>query len=137
MTTPLVVIRVELPAYCYSFNIEVPGTSTVLDVKQAISTACTGQPRPEGQRIIWRGRCLDDVEKISELWPVRSAVVLHWSLYTQATSPVVNGTTHRPFICTTFGMDGWTTKRLQWSRLSFSRPRAYLWAVTQSTGIFL
>ncbi|KIJ07022.1 hypothetical protein PAXINDRAFT_91059, partial [Paxillus involutus ATCC 200175] len=69
MTTPLVVIRVELPAYCYSFNIEVPGTSTVLDVKQAISTACTGQPRPEGQRIIWRGRCLDDVEKISELWP--------------------------------------------------------------------
>ncbi|KAF9222079.1 hypothetical protein BS17DRAFT_842472 [Gyrodon lividus] len=65
----LVVIRVELPAYFYSFNIEVPETSTVLDVKQAISTACVGHPRPEGQRIVWRGRYLDDVEKICELWP--------------------------------------------------------------------
>ncbi|KAF9247154.1 hypothetical protein BU15DRAFT_69993 [Melanogaster broomeanus] len=66
----LIVIRVEFPAYSHSFNIEVPETSTVLDVKQAISTACIGHPRPEGQRIIWRGRYLDDEEKLSGLWPL-------------------------------------------------------------------
>ncbi|KIJ70243.1 hypothetical protein HYDPIDRAFT_78979 [Hydnomerulius pinastri MD-312] len=65
----LVVVRVELPAYFHSFNIEVAPTATVLDVKQAISTTCSGHPQPEGQRIIWRGRCLSDGERISELWP--------------------------------------------------------------------
>lgn len=73
MSVSPVVIRVELPAYSYSFNIRVPESAAVLDVKQAISSVCIGHPRPDGQRVIWRGRYLDDQEKISELWPVRRA----------------------------------------------------------------
>ncbi|KAG8218796.1 hypothetical protein J3R82DRAFT_4471 [Butyriboletus roseoflavus] len=69
MSVPTVVIHVELPAYSNSFNVQVPESATVLDVKQAISFVCIGHPRPEGQRVIWRGRCLDDQENISELWP--------------------------------------------------------------------
>ncbi|KAG9317608.1 hypothetical protein JVU11DRAFT_1817 [Chiua virens] len=69
MSVPTVVIRVELPAYSSSFDIQVFEGATVLDVKQAISTVCIGHPRPDGQRVIWRGRSLDEQEKISELWP--------------------------------------------------------------------
>lgn len=71
MSVPTVVIHVELPAYSNSFDIHVPESATVLDVKQAISSVCVGHPQPEGQRVIWRGRYLDDQEKINELWPVR------------------------------------------------------------------
>ena len=68
-----VVIHVELPAYSRSFDIQVPESATVVDVKQEISSVCIGRPRPDGQRLIWRGRYLDDQEKIGELWPVRRA----------------------------------------------------------------
>lgn len=73
MSDPTVVIHVELPAYSNSFDIAVPESATVLDVKQTISSVCIGRPQPEGQRVIWSGRCLDDQEKIGELWPVRRA----------------------------------------------------------------
>ncbi|KAI6034250.1 hypothetical protein BKA83DRAFT_4187300 [Pisolithus microcarpus] len=66
----LVAIRIELPAYSQSFVVEIPPGSTILDVKQAIFTSCAGHPRPEGQRIIWRGRYLNDAERIDELWPL-------------------------------------------------------------------
>ncbi|KAG6378870.1 hypothetical protein JVT61DRAFT_13150 [Boletus reticuloceps] len=69
MSVPAVVIHVELPAHSKSFDIRVPESATILDVKQAISSVCIGHPRPDGQRVIWRGRCLDDQEKISVLWP--------------------------------------------------------------------
>ncbi|KAI6047321.1 hypothetical protein EDC04DRAFT_2597504 [Pisolithus marmoratus] len=65
----VVAVRVELPAYSQSFLVEIPAGSTILDVKQAIFTNCVGHPRPEGQRIIWRGRYLSDAERIDELWP--------------------------------------------------------------------
>ncbi|KAG1780149.1 hypothetical protein EV702DRAFT_1177937 [Suillus placidus] len=68
MTESLVAVRVELPTYSLSFTIEVPISATVLDVKRAISVSCAGQPRVEGQRIIWRGRYLGDQEKISDIW---------------------------------------------------------------------
>lgn len=71
MSDPTVVIHVELPAYSRSFDVQVPESATVLDVKQVISSVCVGHPRPEGQRVIWRGRYVDDQEKVSELWPVR------------------------------------------------------------------
>jgi hypothetical protein len=70
MTEPLVAVRVELPTYSLSFIIEVTVSATVIDVKHAISTSCAGQPRVEGQRIIWRGRYLEDQEKISDIWKV-------------------------------------------------------------------
>lgn len=73
MSIPTVVIHVELPAYSKSFDIQVPESATLQDVKQTISSVCVGHPRPDGQRVIWRGRYLEDQEKISELWPVRGA----------------------------------------------------------------
>ncbi|KAG6332986.1 hypothetical protein ID866_6102 [Astraeus odoratus] len=86
----LVAIRVELPAYSHSFAIEVPVASTIADVKQVIFAHCVGRPRPEGQRMIWRGRCLEDAEKISELWPLADEQrIIHLSVQPSAwtTSP--------------------------------------------------
>jgi hypothetical protein len=67
-----VTLRVDLPSYSHSFTIEVPSSSTILDVKQAISQNCVGSPRIDGQRIVWRGRYLGDEEKIADIWKVRS-----------------------------------------------------------------
>ncbi|KAF5387690.1 hypothetical protein D9615_000258 [Tricholomella constricta] len=64
----LVELRVELPAYAHSFIIQIPSTSTIRDVKQAIFNSCIGRPRVDGQRIIWRGRYLVDHENVDELW---------------------------------------------------------------------
>ncbi|KAG1832984.1 hypothetical protein EV424DRAFT_1312425 [Suillus variegatus] len=68
MTESLVAVRIELPTYSLSFTVKVAISATVLDVKHAISASCVGQPRVEGQRIIWRGRYLGDQEKISDIW---------------------------------------------------------------------
>ncbi|KAJ3755797.1 hypothetical protein EV360DRAFT_49094 [Lentinula raphanica] len=67
----LVPILVELPAYGYSFTVNLPPSesSNVLAIKEAISLTCPGNPRVDGQRIIWRGRVLRDEEKIGDLWP--------------------------------------------------------------------
>lgn len=70
MTDSLVAVRVELPTYSLSFTVDVPVSATVLDVKHSISASCAGQPRVEGQRMIWRGRYLEDQEKISDVWKV-------------------------------------------------------------------
>lgn len=64
-------LRVELPAYSHSFVIQVPLSSTILDVKQEILRSCIGAPRPDGQKIVWRGRFLVDHEKVQDLWKVR------------------------------------------------------------------
>lgn len=100
-----VVIRVELPAYSRSFDVQVPESATVLDVKQAISSVCIGHPHPEGQRVIWRGRCLDDQEKISELWPVRSYDVGLIRVLTPIVCPVPRRPTYRPSVRSTIGLD--------------------------------
>ncbi|KAG2158818.1 uncharacterized protein EDB93DRAFT_423847 [Suillus bovinus] len=73
MSESLVTVRIELPTYSLSFTIEVSISATVLDVKHAISASCPGQPRVEGQRIIWRGRYLGDQEKISDIWKMSNA----------------------------------------------------------------
>ncbi|KAJ3723129.1 hypothetical protein C8R42DRAFT_27215 [Lentinula raphanica] len=67
----LVPILVELPAYGYSLTVNLPPSesSNVLAIKEAISLTCPGNPRVDGQRIIWRGRVLRDEEKIGDLWP--------------------------------------------------------------------
>ncbi|KAJ7742462.1 hypothetical protein DFH07DRAFT_836546 [Mycena maculata] len=64
----LVDIRVELPAFSRTINVQVPDSCTILDVKREIYRICVGAPRVEGQRIIWRGRPLLDTEKVQELW---------------------------------------------------------------------
>ncbi|KAI0053066.1 hypothetical protein FA95DRAFT_1601413 [Auriscalpium vulgare] len=62
------VVRVELPTYSHSFLITVSNAATILDVKHEIHKACTGGPRVDGQRLIWRGRILVDGEKVQDLW---------------------------------------------------------------------
>ncbi|KAJ7781383.1 hypothetical protein B0H16DRAFT_1498219 [Mycena metata] len=61
-------IRVELPAFSRTINVQVPDTCTILELKREIYRVCVGAPRVEGQRIIWRGRSLLDTEKVEELW---------------------------------------------------------------------
>ncbi|KAI6105712.1 hypothetical protein EDD17DRAFT_1754582 [Pisolithus thermaeus] len=88
----LVAIRIELPAYSKSFVVEIPAGSTIRDVKQAIFTSCAGHPRPEGQRIIWRGRYLNDAERIDELWPLSDEQrIVHLSVQPSAwtTAPIL------------------------------------------------
>jgi hypothetical protein len=64
-------IRVELPTYSHSFQISVPSTGTIDDVKREIEKVCSGNPRVHGQRLIWRGRFLGDDEKVLDIWKVR------------------------------------------------------------------
>ncbi|KAH7917135.1 hypothetical protein BV22DRAFT_1135662 [Leucogyrophana mollusca] len=71
MATSTVSLRVEFPSYSHSFSIDVPPTSTVHDIKTAISHTCTGRPRADGQRIIWRGRYLADEERMGDIWKAR------------------------------------------------------------------
>lgn len=67
-TMSLVDIRVDLPSYSRSFFISVSSVASVRQVKQEIYKTCPGQPRPEGQRLIWRGRLLSDDESVEILW---------------------------------------------------------------------
>ncbi|KAK2466377.1 hypothetical protein APHAL10511_002019 [Amanita phalloides] len=64
----LVELRVELPAYSRSFNVQVPFDGTIFNVKQEIFRSCPGNPRVEGQKLIWRGRYLTDEERVNDLW---------------------------------------------------------------------
>ncbi|KAI6152046.1 hypothetical protein BKA82DRAFT_4106466 [Pisolithus tinctorius] len=95
----LVAVRIELPAHSQSFVVEIPAGSTILDVKQAIFTRCAGHPRPEGQRIIWRGRYLSDAERIDELWPSSDEQrIVHLSVQPSAwtTAPVATSSSSWP-----------------------------------------
>ncbi|KAI5124854.1 hypothetical protein M0805_007287 [Coniferiporia weirii] len=74
----LVPVTVELPQYTQSFVVDVLPTHTVRDIKQEISRACPGNPRVDGQRLISRGRILDDAERVESLWLVEAeARVVH------------------------------------------------------------
>ena len=66
----VVELRVELPSYSHSFIIQVPVSYTILEVKGEIFRSCTGAPKVDGQRIIWRGRVLQDNEKVEDVWNV-------------------------------------------------------------------
>ncbi|KAJ7591201.1 hypothetical protein C8J56DRAFT_934964 [Mycena floridula] len=85
-------IRVELPAFGHSFVLnKVSLKSSVLDVKEKIFQTCSGSPRVDGQRIIWRGRFLQDSEKLEELWVSTAAedephLVFHLAVHPSAWS---------------------------------------------------
>ena len=66
----LVDIRVDLPTHSHSFSVSVPLNYSMLQVKQEIYRICPGQPRPQGQRLICRGRLLKDEETVESLWKV-------------------------------------------------------------------
>ncbi|KAJ3741303.1 hypothetical protein DFH05DRAFT_1545306 [Lentinula detonsa] len=81
-------VRVELPAYGYSFTVNLSSSesSNVLAIKEAISLTCPGNPRIDGQRIIWRGRVLNDEEKVADLWPEADGLrrIVHLSVHPSA-----------------------------------------------------
>ncbi|KAI1789059.1 hypothetical protein LXA43DRAFT_893679 [Ganoderma leucocontextum] len=86
-------LRVELPAYSHSFQVQVTPSSTVRDVKHEIAKVCPGSPGPEGQRLIWRGRFLRDEEKVEDIWksPEDSRVIhlaVHPSAWSSAPPPI-------------------------------------------------
>lgn len=65
------VIRVELPTYSHSFQVSVPSTGIINDLKHEIERICPGNPRVHGLRLIWQGRVLSDDEKMLDIWKVR------------------------------------------------------------------
>lgn len=72
----LVPVIVELPQYTQTFTVNVPLTSTVLDVKEEIARACPGNPRVDGQRLITKGRILEDSQSIDAVWTVSTRLPL-------------------------------------------------------------
>ncbi|KAI0824697.1 hypothetical protein BC628DRAFT_1518236 [Trametes gibbosa] len=82
-------LRVELPAYSHSFQVNVPPESTIHDVKHEIARVCPGSPSPDGQRLVFKGRFLNNEEKVDDIWksPDDSRVVhlaVHPSAWTSA-----------------------------------------------------
>lgn len=99
----LIELHVELPAYSRSFPIKVYNASTILQVKQEICRACPGQPRVEGQRLIWRGRSLLDHERVEDLWKVSSIRPLCLPLHSLTPYRTVGRrATHYPSCCPSF-----------------------------------
>ncbi|KAI0772002.1 hypothetical protein BD413DRAFT_474790 [Trametes elegans] len=90
-------LRVELPAYSHSFEVQVPSLSTIRDVKQEISRVCPGSPNPDGQRLIFRGRFLNEDEKVEDVWksPDESRVV-HLAVHPSAWTSTPPGTQSTP-----------------------------------------
>ena len=68
----LVDLHVDLPAYSRSLLLKVSVSASILQIKEEIYRTCPGQPRPDGQRLIWRGRILTDNETVDNLWKVCS-----------------------------------------------------------------
>nr|GAT54013.1 NAD binding rossmann fold [Mycena chlorophos] len=98
-TMTLVDIRVELPAFSRSINVQVPDSATIQDVKEEISRVCVGSPRVDGQRVIWRGRPLVNTERIQELWksPEEPRIV-HLAVHPSAWSSAPPEVPQRPFV---------------------------------------
>ncbi|RPD66720.1 hypothetical protein L226DRAFT_565512 [Lentinus tigrinus ALCF2SS1-7] len=77
-------VRVELPAYSHSFEVQVSPSSTIRDVKHEIAKVCPGSPNPAGQRLIWRGRFLKDNEKVEDVWKPEDSKVIHLAVHPSA-----------------------------------------------------
>ncbi|KAH9482820.1 putative oxidoreductase C26H5.09c [Psilocybe cubensis] len=94
-TMSLVDIRVDLPTHSRSFTVKVSPSSSVLDVKEEIYHTCPGAPRTSGQRLIWRGRMLEDDEKIENLWKTEPRIV-HLAVHPSAWSSPPTATQPQP-----------------------------------------
>lgn len=63
-------LNVELPAHSHSFQLQVPESASIANIKSEISKSCPGEPKVEGQRLIYAGRLLRDDEFVQDIWPV-------------------------------------------------------------------
>ncbi|EIW82437.1 hypothetical protein CONPUDRAFT_81913 [Coniophora puteana RWD-64-598 SS2] len=80
-----VALRVEVPTYGKSFNVSVPASATILDVKREIESTCAGRPTVSGQRLIWRGRYLSDSEQVEDIHKASDGhCVMHLSVHPSA-----------------------------------------------------
>lgn len=77
-------LKVELPAHAHSFQVQVAESASIANIKSEISKSCPGEPRVEGQRLIYAGRLLRDDEQIQDIWPVSpshtSFTIVEWSI---------------------------------------------------------
>ncbi|KZW04003.1 hypothetical protein EXIGLDRAFT_827939 [Exidia glandulosa HHB12029] len=60
--------NVQLPTHSTSFQVSVPSSSTVIQLKETISETCPGRPTRAGQRVIYKGRIVDDSSVVSDIW---------------------------------------------------------------------
>jgi len=100
----LVDLRVDLPAYSRSFLLKVNISTSILQIKEEIYRTCPGQPRPDGQRLIWRGRILADNETVDALWKSEPRVV-HLAVHPSAWS---SSPPDIPRVAVTTSTDGMT-----------------------------
>ncbi|KAG9127485.1 hypothetical protein FRC07_013163 [Ceratobasidium sp. 392] len=68
-------------------TLAVPPGAKVADLKTAIAERCPGQPKPNGQRIIWNGRIVVDEEVVGDIWkPGHGAHTVHLAVHPSAWS---------------------------------------------------
>ncbi|KAH7345498.1 hypothetical protein B0J17DRAFT_640101 [Rhizoctonia solani] len=68
-------------------TLAVPARARVADLKTAIAEQCPGQPRPNGQRIIWKGRVVVDEEVVGDIWePGQDTHTVHLAVHPSAWS---------------------------------------------------
>ncbi|KLO10163.1 hypothetical protein SCHPADRAFT_878470 [Schizopora paradoxa] len=77
----LISLTVELPQYARTFTVDVPQDGSVRDVKTAVSQVCPGQPRVDGQRLIVKGRILEDGELVQQVWKENESRVVHLAVH--------------------------------------------------------
>ncbi|KAJ1311916.1 hypothetical protein OPQ81_010376 [Rhizoctonia solani] len=68
-------------------TLAVPARARVADLKTAIAEQCPGQPKPNGQRIIWKGRVVVDEEVVGDIWkPGQDTHTVHLAVHPSAWS---------------------------------------------------
>lgn len=76
-------LKVELPGHSHSFQVQVPESASIENIKSEISKSCPGEPRVDGQRLVYAGRVLHNEELIQDIWPVSpphtGRVVAEWT----------------------------------------------------------
>lgn len=108
-------LNVELPAHSHSFQVQVPESASIANIKSEISKSCPGGPKVEGQRLVYAGRLLRDDEFIQDIWPSpQHSRTLHLAVHPSAWTtgppkgrparlePVAPITTTAPFPSTSY-----------------------------------
>ena len=65
-----VLFNIKLVPHYYSFQVQVPRSASIANIKSEISKSCPGGPKAEGQSLIYDGRHLPDDQYIQDIWPV-------------------------------------------------------------------
>ncbi|KAF8481350.1 hypothetical protein JB92DRAFT_2619145, partial [Gautieria morchelliformis] len=77
-------IQVHLPSFSHSFNVSVTSDSTIIDLKHEIFRTCIGSPNTAGQRVIYKGRVLDDKEIVGHVWKADEPRICHLAVHPSA-----------------------------------------------------